>query len=465
MGFVRKTPCAHFFGIAARRIGDLLPQSGEFLYEFRRIWIEAEHIFGHENLPVASSRRANPNGWHANLSRYPVGQRLGYAFQHNRKSASFGQRGRIGFNFRPLRRIAPLCFKAAHHIDILRRQPDMPHYRYAALRQIMHCFSHARAAFQLNRLATGFLQTSQGSTLFLNGSNIGIMGASPAMPLFHNDRIYAATSDEWISISCDAQSCSVDSIEPFHSNGELALRIVDSKVEVWAPSNTPSGGWGVFNETSLIRYETTVFDTYGTAAPGFGSGIIALGNDAGILSVQYQATTESSSEPSDIDAVGLLHYLSILLFFLLTCSSFAIKNWQQFAKTGSAFLLVVAIAVVPELSVKLAEQTASEQSVEWDASWPDEWKGTQVIVFEIDGKEHVIGGLEPQDTVYELTELACELLDITTEIEQQYLGAYLVSFNGSVGDGWEFTIDGNWAPIGMEDAQLNTDSIVEWRPV
>ena len=309
------------------------------------------------------------------------------------------------------------------------------------------------------------LQTPQGSTMYLNGSNIGTMGASPAMPLLRNDRIYAATSDEWISISCTAQSCIVDSIEQFHSNGELSLRIVDSNVEVWAPSNTPSGGWGVFNETSLIRYETTVFDTYGTAAPGFGSGIIALGNDAGILSVRYQATTESSSDPSNIDVVGLLHYLSILLLFLLTCSTFAIKNWQQFAKIGTAFLLVVAIAVVPELSIKLAEQTASEQSVEWDASWPDEWKGTQVIVFEIDGNEHVIGGLEPQDTVYELTELACELLDITTEIEQQYLGAYLVSFNGSVGDGWEFTIDGNWAPIGMEDAQLNVDSIVEWRPV
>ncbi len=310
------------------------------------------------------------------------------------------------------------------------------------------------------------LQTSQGSTMYLNGSIIGNMGASPAMPVSHNDRIYAATSDEWISISCNAQSCTVDSIEPFHSNGELALRIVDSDVEIWAPSNTPNGGWGVFNQTSLVRTETTMFDTYGTAAPGFGNGIIALGNDAGILSVRYQATTESSSEPSNIDAFGLFHYLSILLLFLLTCSSFAIKNWQQFAKIGSAFLLVVAIAVVPELTVKLAEQTvASEESVEWDASWPDEWKGTQIIVFEIDGKEHVIGGLEPQDTVYELTELACESLDITTEIEQQYLGAYLVSFNGSVGDGWEFTIDGNWAPIGMEDAQLNADSIVEWRPV
>jgi hypothetical protein len=310
------------------------------------------------------------------------------------------------------------------------------------------------------------LQTSQGSTMYLNGSIIGNMGASPAMPVSHNDRIYAATSDEWISISCNAQSCTVDSIEPFHSNGELALRIVDSDVEIWAPSNTPNGGWGVFNQTSLVRTETTMFDTYGTAAPGFGNGIIALGNDAGILSVRHQVTTESASESSNIDAFGLFHYLSILLLFLLTCSSFAIKNWHQFAKIGSAFLLVVAIAVVPELSVKLAEQTvASEESVEWDASWPDEWKGTQVIVFEIDGKEHVIGGLEPQDTVYELTELACDSLDITTEIEQQYLGAYLVSFNGSVGDGWEFTIDGNWAPIGMEDAQLNADSIVEWRPV
>ena len=309
------------------------------------------------------------------------------------------------------------------------------------------------------------LQTPQGSTMYLNGSSIGTGGASPAMPLFHNDRIYAATSNEWISILCDAQSCSIDSTEPFHSNGELALRILESDVEVWAPSNTLNGGWGVFNQTALLRNETTVFDTYGTAAPGFGDGIVALGNDAGILSVHYQATIEPSSVPSGVNVVGALHYLSILLLFLLTCSSFALKNWQQLAKIGSAFLLVVAIAVVPELSVTLAEQSASEQGVEWDASWPNEWKGTQVMVFEIDGEEHVIGGLEPQDTVYDLTELACESLDITTEIERQYLGAYLVSFNGSVGDGWEFTIDGNWAPIGMEDAQLNADSIVEWRPV
>ena len=309
------------------------------------------------------------------------------------------------------------------------------------------------------------LQTTEGSTMYLNGSIIGNAGHSPAIPVFHEDRIYAATSDEWISILCDEQTCAVDSTESFRTNGELALRVVDSEMELWAPSNNPSGGWGVFNQTSLIRMETTMFDTYGTAAPGFGNDAVALGNDAGVLFVTYQSTVESSTKPSDVDVIGMIHYASILVFFVLTCFSFAHQDWRQMARLGSTFLLVVALVVVPELSLKLAERTSSDGEVEWNDSWPDEWKGTQVILFEIDGEEHVIGGLESQDTVYELTLVACEALGITTEIEQQYLGAYLVSFNGSVGDGWEFTTDGKWIPVGMTEAQLNEDSIVEWRPV
>ena len=61
------------------------------------------------------------------------------------------------------------------------------------------------------------LQTSQGSTMYLNGSVIANVGASPAMPLIHNNRIYAATSDEWMSLLCDEQSCTIDSIESFSS--------------------------------------------------------------------------------------------------------------------------------------------------------------------------------------------------------------------------------------------------------
>ena len=308
------------------------------------------------------------------------------------------------------------------------------------------------------------MQTVQGSSIYLNGTILANMGGSPAIPLSHNDRIYAATSDEWISLLCDEQSCTVDSVVPFRSNGELSIRIVESEIEIWAPSNTPDGGWGVFNQTSLIRTETTIFDTYGTAAPGFAQGVIALGNDAGILSVSFQAANEPSFDTTETDVVGLVHLIAVLGLFLLTCFVFALGDWQQFVKIGSAFLLVFAIAVVPDLSVKLAEQTSPDRDVEWDSSWPNEWKGTQVIVFEINGTEHAIGGLEPQDSVYELTLLACEYLGISTEIEQQYLGVYLVSFNETVGDGWEFTIDGNRVPLGMADAQLNEDSIVEWRP-
>lgn len=308
------------------------------------------------------------------------------------------------------------------------------------------------------------MQTLQGSTIYLNGSILANMGGSPAMPLAHNDRIYAATSDEWISLLCDGQSCTVDSVVPFHSNGELSIRIVESEIEIWAPSNTPDGGWGVFNQTSLIRMETTTFDTYGTAAPGFAQGVIALGNDAGILSTGFQSSNEHSLEATETDVVGLLHLIAVLGLFLLTCFVFALRDWQQFAKICSAFLLVFAIAVVPDLSVKLAEQTAHDRDVEWDSSWPNEWKGTQVIAFEINGTMHVVGGLEPQDSVYELTLLGCEFLGISTEIEEQYLGAYVVSFNETIGDGWEFTIDGNRVPLGMADAQLNDDSIVEWRP-
>ncbi len=60
---------------------------------------------------------------------------------------------------------------------------------------------------------------------------------------------------------------------------------------------------------------------------------------------------------------------------------------------------------------------------------------------------------------------ACKELGIQTQVEQQYLGAYMVAFNESAGDGWEFTIDGKRSPVGMSEAQLGETSIVEWRPV
>ena len=138
--------------------------------------------------------------------------------------------------------------------------------------------------------------------------------------------------------------------------------------------------------------ETTTFDTYGTAAPGFAQGVIALGNDAGILSVD-SIGQRTFKETKETDVVGLLHFVAVTRSVSPHMFRFALRDWQQFAKIGSAFALVFAIAVVPDLSVKLADQTSPDYNVEWDSSWPNEWKDTQVIVFEINGTEHVIGGL------------------------------------------------------------------------
>ena len=308
------------------------------------------------------------------------------------------------------------------------------------------------------------LQTDEGSSMYLNGSILGKMGHSPAMPLMHENRIYAATSDEWISILCGENTCAIESTEPFHSNGELSLRVVESGLEVWAPSNTPEGGWGVFNQTALMRMEHTSFDTYGTAAPGFSSGIVAIGNDAGTLQVTNLGFVSENTTQSESGTFEVFLRATILLMFVFTIVFLARKDWSTASKFGSAFLLVVAIVVVPELSVKVAEQTSPRYDVEWDESWPDEWQETQVVVFEIDGITYAIGGLEPQKNVYDLTVIACQELDIEPQIEQQYLGPYLVSFNGFAGDGWEFMLDGQRSPVGMADAKLGDASIVEWRP-
>ena len=63
------------------------------------------------------------------------------------------------------------------------------------------------------------LQTATGSTLYLNNSVLGDYGFSPAVPLQYDDRIFLATSKEWVSLRCDSITCIEDSKSSFHSNG------------------------------------------------------------------------------------------------------------------------------------------------------------------------------------------------------------------------------------------------------
>jgi hypothetical protein len=309
------------------------------------------------------------------------------------------------------------------------------------------------------------LQTSTGSTLYLNNSIIGNYGYSPAIPLQYGENIFLATSEEWISLSCNDITCFEASKSQFHSNGEMSIRNLENDfLELWVPSNTPDGGWGVFNRTSLQRMHTTSFDTYTTAAPGFSTAAMALGNDMGVLQVTIFDNDETNEEESSFPLIEVVHYVLLLSSYLLCCLFFATGNKPRLWKTLTLFLLLFTVAAVPEISTQWSTLIEQDSEATWDDEWPEEWKDTQIVIIEIDGKENVIGGLSGHLNVYELTQVACESLGISTEYEDQYLGLYLLSFNGTEGDGWEFTLDGSRSNTGIVDTTIDSDSILRWRP-
>jgi hypothetical protein len=309
------------------------------------------------------------------------------------------------------------------------------------------------------------LQTATGSTLYLNNSVLGNYGFSPALPLQYDNRIFLATSEEWISLRCDNITCIEDSKSSFHSNGEMSINhLKNGSIEIWTPSNTPDGGWGVFNQTSQLRMHTTKFDTYTTAAPGFSTAAMALGNDMGILQVTIFEGDRQTEKTSSFSLIETLHYALLLCSYLLCCLFFATKNKPRFWKALTLFLLLFTLAAVPEVSTKWPTLVEQDTEASWNAEWPEEWRDTQIVIIEIDGTENVIGGLNGYSNVYELTQAASELLGISTEYEDQYLGLYLLSFNGAEGDGWEFTLDGARSNTGIVDTVIDSDSILRWRP-
>ena len=106
----------------------------------------------------------------------------------------------------------------------------------------------------------------------------------------------------------------------------------------------------------------------------------------------------------------------------------------------------------------------NEAPGDWDYDWPEEWKGTQVVVFELQDGEVAIGGLEGYENVEDLTKHAADELGIEIEEETYSIGTMIVSFDGQELDGWEFTVDGERVPLGMSEAEVGEDAVVRWSP-
>ena len=315
------------------------------------------------------------------------------------------------------------------------------------------------------------LQTSQGSEIYLDDFLLSQEGTSPAIPLQVGEQIFFATSDSLFSWRCSI-NCTFEGRSNFHSNGEITHQNLEDNFSVWFPINTPNGGWGSGIPGQQIMVYSTNHDTYTTAGVAFGSnGEMALGNDAGVLMVisGKEDQTDHGNEGDDNSMkessfqVKPVHFVVVGLLFG-TLYSYSKSNRDLTIKLGVLLALVIAISALPLLSEQWSEEVSklSETPGDWNKEWPNDWQGTQVVVFELPEGEYAIGGLSGYENVDDLTDAAAGELGIDIEKKSYSLGEMVVSINGQELEGWEFTIDGERTQVGISSAEVEEDSVVRW---
>jgi len=318
------------------------------------------------------------------------------------------------------------------------------------------------------------LQTENGSGIYLDGQLLAEEGPSPAMPLDVGNDIFFGTSDHIMWWTCDS-SCTFQGRTPFHTNGEITTQSISGITSFWFPNNSPDGGWATgYPGQELVIYNTS-HDTYTTAGVGFGpDGEMAFGNDEGVLMVVMDPTKQSqiavegpntwTSEDSSFE-IEPAHVLVLALTVGIIIFQLR-RDTDMVVKLGVLLLLVIAIIVMPSVSDMWSKEVDNLDTApgDWDNDWPDEWKETQVVVFELPDGEVAIGGLEGHYNVEQLTDNAAIQLGIEIEKEPFTIGDMIISFNGHEFEGWEFTIDGERSQVGISSAEVGEVAVVRWSP-
>jgi outer membrane protein assembly factor BamB len=311
------------------------------------------------------------------------------------------------------------------------------------------------------------LQTNTGSQIYLDQQLLSNEGHSPAIPLVVGQDVYLGTSSNVILLDC-SNNCSVAGKSTYHTNGEITHNAFNDTI--WYPYNTPEGGWGTGTPGADIVSFNTQHDTYTTAGVAFGdNGEMAFGNDNGILMVLLSSNSSLAVEDSEESSTESNSYFQQFLILILCGIMFFFqlkKNNKMATKVGLLLLLVIMILILPDASNIWSKEIDSleEAPGDWDESWPEDWKGTQVIVFELPDGEIALGGLTGYQNVEVFTDAAASDLNISVSKESYDFGVWITSFNGESGEGWEFTIDGKRSSVGISVADIDEDSVVRWSP-
>lgn len=311
------------------------------------------------------------------------------------------------------------------------------------------------------------LQTSSGSAIYLDAELISEEGGSPAIPVKIGSKVYFGTSESVSAWMCEAD-CVLEGRSEFHTNGEITIQPTGDDSVLWYPRNTQQGGWGYGMPGEEIKLFSSSHDTYTTSGMSFGpNGEMAFGNDAGVLVVVLgDGNLESSQQGESHSSSFQAHPAHFLMVGLLLGIAHSIYNSNRdlVNKLGVLLILVVAIFALPSVSETWSKEVdkLTEKPGDWNDEWPDSWKETQVVVFELPDGEIAIGGLTGYENVEQMTDAAASQLGVIIEKESYSLGRMVVSVDGHELEGWEFTIDGERTPVGISQAEVSEDSVVRW---
>ena len=192
---------------------------------------------------------------------------------------------------------------------------------------------------------------------------------------------------------------------------------------------------------------------------------ILLVNDNANL--KLYATNVSSAVDLDINDN---QWDTILVLFcalvLISCTSINLlrERFQSAFKFFILFCTILLYFTLGDIIQAWAEFVNEDSQTEdvWDNEWPEEWLGTQVVVFEFTDRTIIAGGLLGHDSVLELTQAGAEQQGLELEIVDSSLGKYLVSIDGSAGEGWEYTVNGQPGVMSAEYSTVESDSVISW---
>ena len=303
-----------------------------------------------------------------------------------------------------------------------------------------------------------------------SGSLVDIQasGGSPALPLVMGDTLVFGDNAGLTSVRCES-TCQVVNRLSGVVNGEMRST---SPTTFYAPINAPDEGW-IFAQINasggLEAFEmfSTPHDGYGTSSPAETDGWLFLGSDAGVLMAYSTSSPPVVLTPSEgqnlLSLVGMLGLaLAVGGASWLARSGRFTAAWRLLSLT----LLVVALVLLPDVSQTwsstLVEDTPPT-STAWDESWPEEWLGTQVVVFELPEQDVVVGGLVGHADVWSLTQNAAQMNDLSLRTEDTSLGLYVLSINGTEGSGWEYFLNGVRGSLAVDDAPVDSTVVVRWR--